>query len=88
MQRDRHDYVCVIQKTAAGAIQPAGEPRNQVEPVCVLECQNGTAAIVVIAHDSTGPVEGWRVSETGRTGRADAGIEVKRQSATLAGRAI
>mgnify|MGYP001545225071 CR=1 FL=1 len=84
MQWHGHDDVAFIQQRAAGTVEPAREAGDKIEPVGMLERQDGAAALLVVAHDGTRPVEGWRISETGRTERVASGIKLERQPAALA----
>ena len=81
MQRHRHDHIGFVQQTRARAVQPAREAGHEIEPVGMLERQDRTAAVFVIAHDGAGAVEGRRIGEAGRAKRVAARIEFEGQSA-------
>ena len=75
MQRYGNDYIGFIKKVAAGAVEPADEARNQIEPVGMLERQDGTAALIVLTHDRARPVERRRIGEAGCAERFAARVQ-------------
>ena len=88
VQRNGHDDICFLQQVASGAVEPARKAGYEVQPVGMLESQNRTAAVFVVAHHSSGPIEGRRVGKTGGAVRVAARIEFERQTAAETGRSV
>jgi len=87
MQRYRHDQVAARDQISPSPLQPLAEARHQIQPVGMLERQNGRAANFVIAQDGARPVEGRRMRQAGGA----LGIRkrhIKRNAAARAKRAI
>ena len=60
MQRHGQDHVRFVQEGTAAAVQPATEAGHQIEPVAVLERQDGPSAGFVVAHYGAGfVIGGW-----------------------------
>ena len=88
MQRHRNDEIGFVQQNTAAATQPAPEAGSQIQAVAVLQREDRTAAVLVIAHDGARPVECWRPRMATGTERRAAGIELERQAATVTHGAI
>jgi len=88
VQRHGHDHIRVVQQITASAVQPARKSRYEIQPVGMLQGQDGTTAVFVIAHHGTGPIEGRRIGKTGGAMRVAARIEFERQTAAETGGSV
>jgi len=88
VQRYGDNHVRFLQQRTARPVQPARKAGHEVQPIGMFQGQDGTTALLVIAHHRPGTVEGRRIGETGRTVRVTARIEFKRQPAAETGRSV
>lgn len=88
MQRNRKDYVGLGEQFTTDTIEPAPEGRHEIQSVRMLERQNRSAALFVVAHYGASLVESGRLCVARRATDRTAWIEIKRQAATVAYRPV
>jgi hypothetical protein len=77
VQRHGHDQLAVFDQALARPRQPLRKTRHQLQPVGMLERQDGAPARFVIGDDGAGAVEGWRLGHASGAARARAGIDAE-----------
>lgn len=88
VQRHGHDQVCLGQKRPPCSFQPVGKARHQLQPVSMLESENGAAAGLVISKNGTSAIECRRAGQAGGTAGIFTEIDRERQAAAIAHRPV
>jgi hypothetical protein len=84
VQRHRHNQLAVFDQALARPRQPLRKAWHQLQPVGMLERQDGSPARSVIGDDGASAVEGWWLGQAGGTARAFTRIDAERQAAAVA----
>jgi hypothetical protein len=88
MERHRHDQVAFLDEPRAGAREPKGKARHQLQPVGMFQGQDGRAAEAVIGHDGASPVISRRLGKTGGATRIRPQLDAERKAAAIAQRSV
>src|SRR5690349_2123446 len=88
MQRNRQDEIALGQQTASASFKPAREGWRKIESVGMLQSQNRTPALRVIAHDGARLVESRGPCQARCAERDASRVQLEGKPATVAHRSI